>query len=199
MALIRDRPTFAHFDPEVVTYWTMVDGHGQPAVVDLTTRSALPRGFSWGRIQISDRLGMRNSFVTFGGQLTTEGMGPTAVLVIFRSPAPILRLPGHSQRADHLAGEALSFFGRLVPHLWSPSIEAQVGYAAPDVLWAAFLLDERDRLLKARRRLDERGVADASVWRALRDLAGQRPDVVAAAGRLLDAVSLATPSMERPR
>ena len=123
----------------------------------------------------------------------TDYDGPGAVLVIFRSPAPILRLPGHSQRADRLAEEALAFFGRLVPHLWNPEVEALVGAAAPEVLWAAFLLDEQDRLTRAHGRLD--GTQNAPVWLGLRDLARQRPEVIAAARRLLDAVSPATSSV----
>lgn len=198
MVLIRDRPTLEHFDPEVVTYWRMAEGHGQPDSVDLSALHPTPRSFSWGRIQITDRLGMRNSFVTFGGQLSTEPMGAGALLAIFRSPAPILRLPGHSQRADRLAEEAMAFFGRLVPHLWSPSIEALVGYATPEVLWAAFLLDERDRLTRARGRLDGRGLAKVPVWRGLRDLGGERPEVLAAARQLLEAIASATPPGERP-
>lgn len=196
MALLRDAPTLAHFDPEVVSYWTIANGHGRPATVDLTTRPAL-REFSWGRIQISDRLGMRNSFVTFGGQLTTEAIGAGIVLAIFRSPAPILRLPGHSQHGDRLAAQALAFFGRLVPHLWASTMEAQVGRAAADVLWAAFLIHEQDRRIMARGRLGDGDANADAVWRGLRELTRERPEVVAAGRRMLEALGLLGSRVER--
>ncbi|HET9416058.1 MAG TPA: hypothetical protein VFP30_00820 [Candidatus Limnocylindria bacterium] len=190
MVLIRERPTFQHFDPEVVTYWTMSNGHGRPATIDRGTGHSGERSFSWGRIQVSDRLGVRNSFVTFGGQLRAENVGPGALLVIFRSPAPILRLQGHSQHADRLAEEAMAFFGRLVPKLWSPDVEAGIGRAPPEVLWASFLLDERERLVLAHGRLD--GVESLPLWPSLRKLASERPDVLAAARRVLQAASMGT-------
>lgn len=198
MALLRDTPTFAHFDPEAVSYWSFEAGHGGLATIEVTTRPPLSHPFSWGRIRISDRLGMRNSFVTFGGQLTAEAMGPGALLVIFRSPVPILRLPGHSQRADHLAEEAIAFFGRLLPRLWDSTMEQLVGGAAPEALWAAFLLHERERGETPNRLFDEADRVKSRVWRGLRQLSVERPDALAGGRRMLHALGLsASPVMRR--
>jgi hypothetical protein len=147
MAMIRDAPTRRHFDPETVSYWVIESGHGQTEVVDRRAQTPISRPFSWGRIRLVDRLGKRNSFVSFGGWLTGERVGADALLLIFRSSAPILRLPGHSQQRDHLSDDAMSFFGRLVPRLWSsPAHERLVGMLPPDALYAAFLLHEAGRI-----------------------------------------------------
>src|SRR5688500_17155318 len=89
MAMIRDAPTRRHFDPETVSYWVIESGHGQTEVVDHGAQTPISRPFSWGRIRLVDRLGKRNSFVSFGGWLTGERVGADALLLIFRSSAPI--------------------------------------------------------------------------------------------------------------
>jgi len=147
MVLIRDAPTRRHFDPESATYWVIEDGHGRTEVVDHETQTPISRPYSWGRIRLVDRLGARNGFVSFGGWMTGERVGNDALLLIFRSPGPILRLPGHSQHRDHLSDEILAFFGRLIPRMWStPSDEALVGSLPPETLYATFLIHEAGRL-----------------------------------------------------
>ncbi len=146
MAMIRDAPTRRHFDPETVGYWVIEKGQGQTTLVDREARMPISRPFSWGRIRLVDRLGKRNSFVTFGGWLTGDRVGADASLLIFRSSAPILRLPGHSQQRDLLSDDVLSFFGRLIPRMWaSPAHERLVAALPPDALYAAFLLHEAGR------------------------------------------------------
>jgi hypothetical protein len=146
MVIIRDVPTRRHFDPESVSFWVMQRGRGTKAFADRTTSTPFGRAYSWGQIRLEDRFGVRNEFVSFGGRLTGERVGPDATLLIFRSPAPILRLGGHSQPPDDLADNVLGFFSRLIPHTWVPAQEALIGSVPPSDLWDAFLLYERARL-----------------------------------------------------
>jgi hypothetical protein len=194
MAMIRDAPTLRHFDAEAVNCWVMENGHGQTQLVDRESRTPISRPFSWGRIRLVDRLGMRNSFVSFGGWLTGERVGADALLLIFRSTAPILRLPGHSQHSDHLSDDVLSFFGRLIPRLWSsPAHERVVGSAPPQDLYAAFLLHEAGRL-HVSRSLREAIPVDAHVLLRELELAERdRPDALAAGRELLALLELEPP------
>lgn len=191
MAMIRDAPTRRHFDPETVSYWVMEKGHGQTELVDREARTPISRPFSWGRIRLVDRLGKRNSFVSFGGWLTGERVGADALLLIFRSSAPILRLPGHSQQRDHLSDDAMSFFGRLVPRLWSsPDQEMLVAALPPDALYAAFLLHEARRIQRSAP-LREAIPDDAHALLRQLDLAERhRPDALAAGREFLSAMGL---------
>jgi hypothetical protein len=192
MAMFHDEPTLRHFDPELASYWVNHEGCGRLDLLDGSAPTPLRRAFSWGRIRLVDRLGMRNSFVGFGGTLDGERVGRGALLLIFRSPAPILRLPGHSQRADHMADEAVSFFGRLVPRLWSsPALEHLVAAAAPEELYAAFLVHSEGRLHTSAR-LREAIADDVLPLReALRLMAHERPQAVDAGRRLLERLGLA--------
>jgi hypothetical protein len=197
MAILRDTPTLVHFDPESVSYWTFEDGHGQARSIDLATPVPISRPFSWGRIEIRDRHRARNCFVSFGGDLTAERVGPNTVLVIFRSPAPILRLFGHSQRPDELARDVATFFARTRPRLWdSIELEQRVGRLEPEALWAAFVVHEHGRL--------DRSTGDAAqstmprVRRALRDLVRERPGALVAGGALLRDLGLSSPAAAVP-
>jgi hypothetical protein len=147
MVMIRGDPTHRHFDPETVSYWIVEAGHGAREIADHDTRAPRSRPFCWGRIRLEDRFGVRNDFVTFGGWLTVERVGTDALLLIFRSAAPILRLGGHSQHSDRLAGEILVFFGRLISRTWTgPDEERFIASVPPEHLWAAFLLHEQTRI-----------------------------------------------------
>lgn len=193
MAMLRNTPTFVHFDPMVMTYWTFEAGHGRPASIDTSTPLPMSRRVSWGRIEIRDRLDARNSFVSLGGQLRAERVGEDAVLAVFHSAAPILRLAGHSQREDELAQEVLGFFARLLPHLWeSPAMEESLARTQPDALWGAFLLEEVDRLDGSIRPMEELAGPTRHVRRSLRELASERPAALEAGRALLREVGLRT-------
>jgi hypothetical protein len=195
MAMIRDAPTRRHFDPETVSCWITANGHGQTQLVDRDADTPISQPFSWGRIRLVDRLGMRNSFVSFGGWLTGERVGADALLLIYCSPAPILRLPGHSQRSDHLSDDALSFFGRLVPRLWSsPAQERLVASVPPADLYAAFLLHEAGRL-RGSQALREAIPMDAhAVLRELEFAERHRPDTLARGRELISLLELEPPT-----
>jgi hypothetical protein len=191
MVMIRDTPTRRHFDPEAVTYWVLDNGHGRSEVIDYATQAPISRPFSWGRIRLVDRLGARNGFVSFGGWLTGERVGNDALLLIFRSPAPILRLPGHSQRHDSLSDEILGFFGRLIPRMWSnPSDETLVGSLPPEALHAAFLIHEAGRT-RGSVRLRDANPSDARAALRQLELAQRyRPDELAAGREILSRLGL---------
>ena len=191
MVMIRDAPTRRHFDPETASFWVLDNGRGRTDLADRGTRTPLSRPYSWGRIRLVDRLGARNSFVSFGGWLTAERVGSDALLLIFRSPAPILRLPGHSQRPDHLSDEVLAFFGRVVPRLWSsPTDERLIGSLPPDALYAAFLLDEAGRVERSAPLREAMRDDAGAVHRELELAKRNRPDALAAGHEILSLLDL---------
>jgi hypothetical protein len=145
---LREIPTQRHYDPELITYWrTGADGRGHRGEVSVLSTVPLATSFSWGPIELVDRFGVTNTFISFGGGLTADRVALDTVVATFRSSGPILRRGGHSQRYDQLAAEMTGFFGRLlVPIDFQPGIEARVSSTPPEVLYAAFLRHEVARL-----------------------------------------------------
>jgi len=145
---LRAAPTERHFDPELILYWrTGADGRGHRA--QLTHGSAMPRSteFSWGPIEIIDRFGISNTFVSFGGSLAADRDAAGTVVTTLRSRGPILRRGGHSQRYDSIAAAVAAFFSRLlVPIDFQPGAERTISAAAPVTRYAAFLQHEVPRL-----------------------------------------------------
>lgn len=192
MAVIRDAPTRRHFDAEMVTFWALSAERGRLQIIDRDTPMPLAQRFSWGRIRLADRFHASNGFAAFGGELIADRIGPDARIVIFCSPAPIVRLRGHSQQQDRLADEILGFFAQLTPRLWtSPKQERLVGATSPDVLYAAFLADAHDRLRSAS---SDRGEQGETYWNVVRELElfrRHRPAVVDAGVDLLGRLGLA--------
>jgi hypothetical protein len=145
---LREAPTERHFDPELILYWrTGASGRGSRA--ELTHASTMPTltEFSWGSIEIIDRFGISNTFVSFGGALAAEGDVSGTVIASFRSRGPILRRGGHSQRYDSIAAALGGFFGRLlVPIDFQPGAERLISAATPAARYAAFLQHEVPRL-----------------------------------------------------
>jgi hypothetical protein len=145
---LREAPTERHFDPELILYWRSgEDGRGHRS--ELTGASAVPRltEFSWGPIEITDRFGISNTFVSFGGSLAAERDATGTVIATFRSRGPILRRGGHSQRYDSIAAALAGFFGRLlVPIDFQPGAERLISAATPVARYAAFLQHELPRL-----------------------------------------------------
>jgi hypothetical protein len=134
---------------------------------------------------LDDRLGVRNEFVGTGGWLTGERIGTDALLLIFRSPAPILRVGGHSQPSDLLADDVVAFFSRVTPRLWNPSVERTVGLAPPEHLWSAFLVHEETRNSRSTLMRETFGRNAQAVRRELRRLAQRHPEAIDAGRRLL--------------
>jgi hypothetical protein len=190
MVMLHDAPTLRHFDPEVVSFWATRAARGHVETMDRSARVPFTEPFSWGRIRIVDRIGARNSYVAFGGTLSGERIAD-ATLLIFRSPAPILRLAGHSQREDRLGQEVLTFFGRLVPRLWtSVDTEREVSAASPEALYAAFLVHTGARSSHSTALRDAQGGETAVVERELSALAAHHPSALAEGHRLLAMLEL---------
>lgn len=145
---LRDVPTERHYDPELITYWSVgADRRGHRSELTLASTMPIDHRFAWGPIEIVDRLGVRNTFISFGGSLTADRLDATTAIVVFRSAGPILRRGGHSQRYDLLAAEMTAFFARLlVPIDFTPGAEARISETPPAVLYAAFLDHEVARL-----------------------------------------------------
>lgn len=190
MVVIRDVPSERHFDAEVASFWVTSDERGQLQSVDRKVRLPFSRPYSWGRIRIVDRLGARNSFVGFGGEVTGESVGAGARLLIFRSPAMIFRLTGHSQREDRLAQEVLTFFGRIVPHLWTPDVERRVSSASPLDLYSALLLHTRARVVRSRALREALGGGESFLHREIALMEATRPDRLQGGRLLLAALEL---------
>ena len=114
-----------------------------------------------------------------------------ALLLIFRTPAVIFRLQGHSQREDRVAEEVMSFFGRLVPILWrSAETEATVAAAAPLVLYGTFLLHTMHRIGHSAMLRDAIAPDLPTLHRQLEDMTAHHPDPMRAAARLLGTLRL---------
>ncbi len=147
MVALRDAPTLRHFDPEIIRYWhTGPHGRGHPA--DLTRRTEVPfqAGFSWGKVEIIDRLGVVNAWVGLGGDLVAAPVASDTTMAVFSSPGPILRLGGHSQAVDRIAMELGAFFGRImVPIDFRPGVEEAISRAKPMERYAAFVAYEEAR------------------------------------------------------
>lgn len=147
LVAIRDQPTRRHFDPEMVLFWTSgSEGRGHRAELDGGSKTPYRSGFSWGPIMLLDRFGVRNEFVTLGGEVSAERTDPGTTTIVFRSPGPILSLGGHSQRTDRIALEVGAFFGRMmVPIDFEPGMEQAICDATPIARYAAFIQYEMER------------------------------------------------------
>jgi hypothetical protein len=145
LVAFRSSPTLHHYDPEVVEYWVSEDGRGVRRA--LTSASSLPvdEDFSWGLIRIVDRLHVTNEYLTFGGRVRAAWVDGEAI-VVFDSPAPLLRRGGHSQGWDHGAEALGAYFGRFLRAVdYAPGYERLAASASPLVRYAAFIADAMDR------------------------------------------------------
>ena len=142
MVAFREAPTLEHFDPEEATFWEVHLGRGRLTGINRSTQLPLTRPFSWGRIEVVDRIPVANEFLSFGGTLLLDAADEHATFAVFVSRAPIVRWAGHSQGVDPLTGEIGAFFARLmVPIDFQPEAEARIAQADPEALYAAFLHD----------------------------------------------------------
>lgn len=146
LVALRDEPTLEHFDPEEATFWEVHAGRGRLAT--LNRKIALPHAqpFSWGRLQVVDRIPVTNQFLTFGGTLVADAGNEHETFAAFVSPAPMVRWAGHSQGVDPMVDEIGAFFARLmVPIDFQPDAETRIAEADPEALYASFLHDAAKR------------------------------------------------------
>lgn len=146
---LRGQPSLHHFDPEQVDYWLTADGRGRPARLLADSRLPLDTEFAWGPIRVVDRLGVANEYLSFGGHLAA-GVVDGAVVVVFSSPAPLLKAGGHSQACDPAAASVGAFFGRLLLRVdLQPGFEGLLAQATPLARYGAFIAGERLRYLSS--------------------------------------------------
>jgi hypothetical protein len=140
LVALRRRPTLEHFDAELVEHWVASGGRGR--IAEITRATATPRHerFSWGTIRAVDRVDAFNSFLSFGGDVTVAALDADTTIVIFESPAPIVRSTGHSQSVDPLTGEVGAFFARMkVPIDFQPGVEQRIAALSPRTLYGAMV------------------------------------------------------------
>jgi hypothetical protein len=189
---IRDEPTERHFDPELIRYWR-TDPTGRGRIAEVTIATPMPRvqDFAWGPIEIQDRFGIANAFVSFGGSLEAWSPDPRTTIAAFRSPGPILRRGGHSQAYDRFAAELLAFFARMmVPIDFTPGAERAISMTAPIVRYAAFLHHERVRLRANEAVRAAYGEDARIVWSEANRLSRTDPDAWLAGAALLRTLGL---------
>jgi hypothetical protein len=139
LVAMRKRPTLAHYDPESVLYWTYHGLHDTPACLDQTVPVPFEQPFSWGTLRITDRLGIANEYLTFGGQVRTEQVGDTRIAV-FATPAPMIRRGGHSQGWDPGSAHLAAYFARLRAHLGRDrELDIRVTRMTPVARYAGYL------------------------------------------------------------
>jgi hypothetical protein len=156
---IRPAPTLNHYDPESIDYWISQGGRGRPARLVIDSRLPVESDYAWGRIALTDRLGVTNEFLSFGGSMQAGAAADGTVFVDFASDAPLLRWSGHSQGSDPVAAEIGTFFARLmVPIDFSPGAESLIAATPPRTLYCAFLQAVGERLARAQR------LRDANSW-----------------------------------
>ena len=161
LVALRPQPTLQHFDPEKIDYWIVDGTRGRAAGLDREARFPITTDYAWGEIELTDRLGVKNEFLSFGGTLRAQMTKDATVIADFSSHAPILRWSGHSQSSDPLAAEVGAFFARTkVPIDFVPGAEALVSKAAPRTLYCAFIQHVRERLAQAH------SLRDANRWLA---------------------------------
>jgi hypothetical protein len=191
LVALRDEPTLEHFDPEEATFWEVHAGRGRLATLDRKTPLPHEQPFSWGRIQVADRIPVSNGFLGFGGTLLVDAIDPTATYAAFTSRAPIVRWAGHSQGVDPLVDEIGAFFARLmVPIDFQPDAEARIAAADPDTLYAVFLHDAANRFRPGGHLRDEYPDVAATLLHDGRRLERDRPDAWQAGADLLGSLQL---------
>jgi hypothetical protein len=195
LVALRARPTLEHFDPEAVRFWrTGADRRGHLTELTLDSRTPLRAEFSWGRVEVIDRLGIENAFATLGGDVSLDAIAPGLAVAVFSSPGPILRIGGHSQDVDPAALELGAFFGRImVPIDFEPGVEEAISAATPLERYAAFVAFEGARYAGHGALREEQPVISAAMAAEARRLSSDEPDSWAAGGALLARMGLGPP------
>jgi hypothetical protein len=195
LVAFRPRPTLAHFDPEVVSFWrTGTDRRGHLTELTIASHAPMRAEFSWGRLEVIDRLGIENAFATLGGEVSLDAVAPDLGVAVFTSPGPILRLGGHSQDVDQSALELGAFFGRImVPIDFEPGVEEAISAAKPLERYAAFVAFESARYAGHGALRDEQPAIASAMAREGRRLSAVNPDDWQAGMDLLARMGLRPP------
>ncbi len=140
LVALRSQPTLEHFDAELVEHWVSSGGRGRLTEIRRSGPTPRTEPFAWGTIRAVDRVEASNSFLTFGGDVTVAAVDADMTIVVFDSPAPILRSTGHSQSLDPLTGQVGAFFAKMkVPIDFQDGAEQRIAAMAPRALYGAML------------------------------------------------------------
>ena len=196
---LRDAPTLRHYDPEAVEYWVSQDDRGVPRTLTRESRLPIDEDFSWGLIRIVDRMRVTNEYLTFGGRVRADEVDGV-VVVVFTSPAPVLRRGGHSQAWDPGAESLGAYFSRFLLAVdYVPGFEARAARADPVARYAAFVADAMARY----RAGPSLRAQQSQLWGLLRSeerrLQATHPDRWAAGMALRTRPTTSASPMEAPR
>ena len=190
LVALRPEPTLRHFDPEAVEYWVTTDCRGQRRTITHATTMPRSEPFAWGLIRLVDRFGITNEYLTFGGVLDAAFIDGV-VVVVFTSPAPLVRRGGHSQGWDAGADVIGAFFGRLMIAVdYRPAFEARCSEASPLTRYAAFVRDTDRRHRRAQGSIPVDDELCQLVRQEAARLQRTAPTDWAAAGDFLEAAKL---------
>jgi len=189
---LRPHPTDQHFDVEQVRYWrTGADRRGHADVLTFDDRMPLERTVAWGKIELVDRFGAENDFVTMGGTLLADRIEPLETVAVLTSAAPILRMGGHSQADDLVALEMAAFFARImVPIDFNPAAEPALSTADPLTRYAAFIAFQRERYLGHLLLRREHPRESTILWEEAERLRLEHPDAWRQGRALLETLGL---------
>jgi hypothetical protein len=187
---IRKGPTLEHYDPESVLYWAPGGVHDVPACLDRTSPMPIACTFSWGPVHISDRLGVANEFLTFGGRLEAAQVDG-ARIVLLATPGPMIRRGGHSQGWDPGSAHLAGWFARLRALLGRDAqLDADVTAMSPLARYSAYLAGALDGFAETPALSRDRHTELAHIRAEAARLRRDRPTEWAAGQRLLAAVAV---------
>lgn len=190
LVAIRRGPTLAHYDPESVLYWIPGGVHDLPTSLDWSVPLPLEQAFSWGTLRITDRLGVANEFLTFGGRLTAAQVDD-ARIAVFATPGPMIRRGGHSQGWDPGSAHLAAWFARLRALLGrDPQLDADVTGMSPLARYSAYLAGALDGFAETPALSRDRHAELAHMRAEAARLRGSHPAEWRAGQRLLEAVAL---------
>lgn len=110
---IREQPTHLHYDPESVELRIAEQGGAVWTMLRLSTPIHGTRQVRAGRVIVTDRLGKRVDFYTFGATLKAS-YGESEVIFSLNSQAPVLQVDeGFDGTSCELATEAEMVIGKL--------------------------------------------------------------------------------------
>lgn len=187
---VRPSPTLAHYDPEAVLYWAPGETFDAPACLDRLAELPIAGSFSWGPIRITDRLGVANEFLTFGGRLEAAQVDGFRI-VIFATPGPMIRRGGHSQGWDPGSAHLAAWFARLRALLGrDPRLAEEVARMSPLARYSAYLAGSLDGFAETPALSRDRHAELAHLRAEAARLRRDQPAAWASGQRLLNAVAV---------
>lgn len=142
LVAIREAPTKAHFDPEMMQL-RILDRSGTAPWITLRVKPPFrePRCVCPGKVILCDRINRRVDFFVFGGSLEAVSR-PGETVYSLRSPAPILEMTGKLESIpDQLASETEAMMSELLAQ-WEPeesAFDRRLAHVNPSEFYLASL------------------------------------------------------------